>query len=163
MPSKNWLRLRGHLKHLLSPCLRENKRKEKLSFQDMWSASFQEIPLHFTAYEDGEDTSVVKGWSNSYFCKPPKTTHTDPKSSQLTSDLFISCQKVAASMTELTGVYALCVKIYEWSGGPKLAELPDLLLCVSMELPVKRRLISRAHTAGLFGALGKLALVKQNA
>lgn len=29
--------------------------------------------------EDEEDTSEVKGWSSSYFCKPlKKTTHTDP-------------------------------------------------------------------------------------
>lgn len=46
----------------------------------------------------------------------------------------------------------------------ELAELPDsppcVCVCVSMELPVKRCVISRARTAGLLSALGKHRLLQ---
>lgn len=46
--------LRGHLKHLLFSVRKRERIRErnlkKSSYEDMWSESFQEIPLHFTAY-----------------------------------------------------------------------------------------------------------------
>lgn len=109
--------------------------------------------------EDGEDTSEVKGWSNSYFCKPPKTTHTDPKSSQLTSDLFISCQKVAASVTELAGVYALCQDL--WMNRRAKAGRASWLaaVCVDGTSCQKMSDFPCSHSWALW-RFGKLALVK---
>lgn len=90
----------------------------------MWSTSFQEIPLPLlwpisAPSADEEDTSEVRGWSNSYFCTALNSRRLQLKpSSRLTSDLFISCQKFHPKLHVLGWLCSVCVKIYEWTSGP---------------------------------------------
>lgn len=107
-----------------------------LSCRDIWSACFQEILLQWpisSPAEDDEDKYQIKLWLESYFYTP--TTYSDP-SSQLTSDLFISCQRAphlcgnwhtVQSFSHLCSGYALYFVCQDlWMKQQGLAELPEI-------------------------------------
>lgn len=159
-------------------CVWVNRRRGKTEIPTMWSASFQEIPLHLTAYLSSiwrwrgfirSQTMIQYIFLSSF--KNSRTKSWLTLSAMLTSDLHISFQKLfylwntALHLPSSLVMLCSCVfaRFMNELVDQSLAEFPVSLVCVCvcgwMELPVKRCVISHAHTARLWGNLGKHPLL----
>lgn len=162
----------------LSLCMSEQKKRKNWDTR-MWSASFQEIPLHLTAY-----LSSIWRWRGFIrsqtmiqyiFLSSFKNSRTDPDLHlALCWPLTFTYPSRSCSISEtlrfICPALWLCSALVclqdlwmNWWAKAWQSFLSHWCVCVRvcgwMELPVKRCVISHAHTAGLWGNLGKHPLL----